>query len=109
MMSTSLFSPDKSMAEIDNGYAEDKKFRDALGEDGIKKLRELEADSIDSVDSELFSDEPRAELPARGWVKADPDFWKPKPAMAPAAKPAAASPKRHRCKALLRINPTCFA
>jgi hypothetical protein len=22
------------------------------------------------------------------WIKADPDFWKPKPAMAPAAKPA---------------------
>ena len=28
-----VFSDDKSMADIDTGYAEDKQFHDALGED----------------------------------------------------------------------------
>jgi hypothetical protein len=27
------------------------------------------------------------------WIKSDPDFWKPKPTAAPAAKPAAPAPK----------------
>lgn len=85
------FSDDKSMADIDTGYAEDKQFRDALGEDGLKRLRELEADCVKDTDSELFAINPAQSYPPDEWVKADPDFWKPKPAAAPAAaaKPAA--------------------
>ena len=52
------------MAEIDTGYAEDKQFHDALGEDGMKKLRELEQACIDSIDSELFQINPAPELSA---------------------------------------------
>lgn len=84
-----VFSDDKSMADIDTGYAEDKQFRDAMGDDGMKKLSQLSADSIDSEDSELFAINPAQSYPPDEWVKADPDFWKPKPAAAPAAKPAA--------------------
>jgi hypothetical protein len=84
-----VFSDDKSMADIDTGFAEDKQFRDALGDDGLKKLRELEADCIENTDSELFAINPAQSYPPDEWVKADPDFWKPKPATAPAAKPAA--------------------
>lgn len=87
------FSDDKSMADIDTGYAEDKQFRDALGEDGLKRLRELEADCIQDSDSELFAINPTQSYPPDAWVKADPGFWKPKPAAAPAAKPAAAAKK----------------
>jgi hypothetical protein len=83
------FSADKSMAEIDTGFAEDKQFHDALGDDGLKKLRELEADCIQDSDSELFAVNPRQSYVPDEWVKAAPDFWKPKPAAAPAAKPAA--------------------
>jgi hypothetical protein len=89
------FSLDKSLAEIDTGFAEDKQFRDALGDDGMKKLHQLEADSIESSDDELFAVNPAQSYPADEWVKAAPDFWKPKPAAAaakptvkPAAKPA---------------------
>ena len=32
-------SADKSMADIDTGFAENKKFMDALGEDGVKQFR----------------------------------------------------------------------
>ncbi|MFZ1939960.1 MAG: hypothetical protein WBE56_12830 [Terracidiphilus sp.] len=82
-----FFSLDKSMAEIDTGFAEDKQFRDALGDEGMRKLRELEADCIQDSDSELFSINPAQSYPPPEWVKADPDFWK---SSAPAAKPAAA-------------------
>ncbi len=85
-----MFSADKSMAEIDTGYTEDKQFHDALGVDGLKKIRELEQASIDSVDSELFQINPRQSYPPDDWVKADPDFWQAKPAMASPAESAAA-------------------
>ncbi len=86
------FSADKSLAEVDTGFAEDKQFRDALGEDGLKKLRELEADAVASTDSELFAINPVQSYPMDQWVKAAPDFWKPKHSAAaakPVAKPAA--------------------
>jgi hypothetical protein len=83
------FSADKSMAEIDTGYAEDKQFRDALGEEGLRRLHELEAACMDSSDSELFVVNPKQSYVPDEWIKADPDFWKPKPAAAPAGKPAA--------------------
>jgi hypothetical protein len=85
-------SPDKSMAEIDTGFAEDKQFVAAVGEEGMKKLRDLEKESVDSADSELFSINPAQSYPPEEWVKADPEFWKPA-AGAPAAKPAAPAKK----------------
>ncbi len=86
------FSPDKSMADIDTGFAEDKQFHDALGAEGLQKLRELEKACVESTDSELFAINPAQSYPPEAWVNQDPDFWKPKPAMEPAAKPAAKKP-----------------
>jgi len=83
-----VFSDDKSMADIDTGYAEDKQFRDAMGDDGMKKLSELVAACIQESDSELFAINPAQSYPPDSWVQADPDFWKTKPAAAPAAKAA---------------------
>jgi hypothetical protein len=88
-----VFSDDKSMADIDTGYSEDKKFRDAMGEDGMKKLDQLVSECIESSDSELFGINPAQSYPPDEWVKASPDFWKPKPAMATAAKAAPAAKK----------------
>jgi len=85
-------SADDSMADIDKGYMEDKKFRDAIGEDGMKKLRELMADTVDSSESELFSINPKQSYPKPEWIKDDPDFWKPKAAAKPAAAAKAAAP-----------------
>ena len=87
-----ILSPDKSMADIDTGFSEDKSFRDAMGDEGMKKLGELEADCIQESDSELFGINPAQSYPPDEWVKAAPDFWKPKPVMAPAAKAPAAKP-----------------
>lgn len=81
-------SADDSMSAIDTGYAENKKFMDALGSDGVKEFHALFASAVDSSYSQLFSINPKQSYPPEEWVKNDPDFWKSKPAMA--AKPAAA-------------------
>ena len=75
-----VISADKSMADIDKGYAEDKKFQDAMGVEGMKKFSEMVADTIDRSDSELFEINPRQSYPRDEWVKANPDFWRPKQA-----------------------------
>jgi len=82
-----IFSIDKGMADIDNGFADDKKFRDAMGDDGMKKVEDLVAACIESSDSELFAINPKQSYAPEDWVKENPDFWKPKPTME--AKPAA--------------------
>jgi len=87
-----VLSADKSMADIDKGFAENKSFETAMGESGMKKLHELEAASIDKSDSELFSINPKQSYPLEEWVKGNPEFWKPKPMMASAAKAASPAP-----------------
>jgi hypothetical protein len=86
-------SADNSMADIDTGFANGKKFADAMGEGGMKKLDSLAAASIETWHNELFSVNPRQSYVNPDWIKADPDFWKPKPMAAPAVKPAAAEKK----------------
>lgn len=91
-----LISTDRSMAEIDNGTADSKKMMAALGEDGMKKFSDLEASTIESVDSELFAINPRQSYPPAEWVSKDPAFWNPKPLLASAAKPAAMKIKKSK-------------
>ena len=88
-----VISTDKSMADIDRGNADGKKFSDALGEEGMKKFSDLEASTVDSVDSELFAINPRQSYPPPAWVSADPEFWSPKPLMASETKSAAKEKK----------------
>jgi hypothetical protein len=78
----------KSMADIDNAFMEDKKWGEAMGENGMKELDELFAATVSSSHSELFSVNPRQSYVSPDWIAADPDFWKPK---ATPAKPAAES------------------
>ncbi len=82
-----VFTPMKSAAEIDRGFAQGKQFIANLGEEGMKKLSELEAAAVESSQSNLFQFNPRMSYVSDEWVKTDPDFWKPKPAKAPAAAP----------------------
>jgi hypothetical protein len=86
-----VFTPMKSAAEIDRAFLQSKQFRDAMGEDGMKKLGELSAAAIESSQSNLFAFNPKMSYVSDEWVKADPDFWKPK-AAAPAAKKPAEAP-----------------
>jgi len=79
----------KSLTEIDRSFLDTKEFRAAMGEDGMKKLDELVAVSIESSLHNLFAFNPRMSYVADEWIKND-DFWKPKAAAMPAAaaKPA---------------------
>jgi len=81
-------SADNSLAEIDSSLMDGKKFADALGEEGMKKLDGLTAVAMESWHNELFSVNPRQSYVNPDWIKAEPDFWKPKSMAAPAAKAA---------------------
>jgi hypothetical protein len=88
-----LFSADTGLDEIDTGGAEGKKFRDAMGEDGMKKMAEVNQHAVMSTETQLFSINPKQSYPPDAWVKGNPDFWKPKPMSMPAMAPAAAAKK----------------
>jgi hypothetical protein len=77
-----IFNPMKSASEIDRGFAQGKAFEAAMGEEGMKKLRELTAATIESSQTNLFSFNPRMSYIDESWIKADPEFWKPKAAHA---------------------------
>jgi hypothetical protein len=83
-----VFNPMKSLAEVEEGYADQKKFVDAIGEDKMKRLSELSASCIESTQTNLFRFSPKMSYPEESWIKADPTFWRPKMTPAP-AKPAA--------------------
>ena len=78
----------KSLSEIDRAAEDSKKFAAAMGEDGMKKLNELFAACAESSQEQLFAINPKMSYVADEWIKADPDFWKPKAAAMPSAKPA---------------------
>jgi len=81
-----FITPRKSADEIDKNMSEEKDFVSALGEDGMKKLDELAAVAIESSEASLFMFNPKMSYVSDDWVKADPDFWKPKAAHAAARK-----------------------
>jgi len=68
----------KTLAEVDHGFqTENKQFEAAMGAEGMKKLEELVAASIESEQHQLFAFNPHMSYVADEWIKADPDFWKP--------------------------------
>ena len=91
----------KSMTDVDTGFAEGKKWIEAMGPDGMKRLDELSAEAIESSHAELFTVNPKQSYVSEEWIKSDVDFWRPKPAKAaaesaiakPAAKPASPASK----------------
>jgi hypothetical protein len=80
-----VFTPLKAAAEIDQEFARSKQFMANMGEEGMKKFSELLAGAIQFSQHNLFSFSPKMSYVSEDWIKADPDFWKPK--MSPAAAP----------------------
>jgi hypothetical protein len=83
----------KTLAEIDKGFAEDKQFEAAMGEDGMKKFEELYAECCEATQQQLFAFSASQSYPQDAWIKSDPSFWKPKPVAASPAKAAAEDKK----------------
>lgn len=73
-----VFNPMKSLAEVEEGYADEKKFVEAMGEDKMKRLAELTEACIASQQTNLFHFNPKMSYPQESWIKADPAFWTPK-------------------------------
>ena len=80
----------KSGADADAEFGAGRAFEEAIGKDGMKKMAELEATSVASEMTNLFTVSPKMSLPTDAQVKSDPDFWKPKASAATAAKKPAA-------------------
>jgi hypothetical protein len=81
--------PMKSASEIDKSMTTDKQFAENMGEDGMKKLGELESSAVEFTQTNLFMFNAAMSYPPDAWVKADPGFWKPKSAMHEKAMPKA--------------------
>ncbi|MGB8522746.1 MAG: hypothetical protein WCD43_07255 [Candidatus Acidiferrales bacterium] len=88
-----VITPRKSASEIDAGFEQDAKFMAVMGPDGMKKLSELSAAAIASSETNLFVINPRESYMDEELIKADPDFWRPKAAPAPAVKKEKAESK----------------
>jgi hypothetical protein len=73
-----MITPMKSASEIDHELASEDAFYASRNANDSKKMAELAAACIASVQSNLFQLDPKMSYPRDTWVKADPDFWKPK-------------------------------
>ena len=81
-----VITPLKTLADIDANFLNDKKFMEAMGKDGMKKLEDLSAAAIAENQTNLFHFSPKMSVPPPSWIAAEPDYWTPKPP-APARKP----------------------
>jgi len=84
-----MLSGDKSLANIDAGFGDEKKIDAILTDEDKTKLRTLRADSLESEVDQLLAINPKQSYVGEEWIKSNPDFWKPKAAAVAAAKPAA--------------------
>lgn len=81
-----FFYPRKSLAEIDKAgpmHSADA-YRDAVGESGRLRQREMTRAAIESSQTLVFQLRPQMSLLDKEWIDADPAFWTPKPPPAPA-------------------------
>jgi hypothetical protein len=71
-------SPMKSMAEVDQEMLDDKALGSSLSDEDRRKIRELTAAAVESIESNLYAMNPKMSYPPDTWVKADPTFWSQK-------------------------------
>jgi hypothetical protein len=85
------FQPLKSLAEVDAfPQTHGKAYREAIGDDGRKKLSELASAGSLSSETNIFAFSPKMSYVSKETVAADADFWKPKTV----AKAAAGAKKK---------------
>jgi len=86
-----IFTPRKSLAEMDPNPAITRAVQDAMGEDNAKRRQKLLADSVISTETTIYGFSPRMSYVPKEWAKSGGDFWTPKPP--PAPKPVAKKPE----------------
>ena len=85
-----VFTPRKSLAELDPNPAMSKAVQDAIGEDNTKKRQKLLTDSVISSETSIYAFSPKMSYVPKEWAKTGGDFWTPKPP--PPPRPAAKKP-----------------
>ncbi|MGA2475776.1 MAG: hypothetical protein ABSF73_04065 [Terriglobia bacterium] len=88
--------PMTSLKDQDTGLAHAKDFGAALGDEGRGQMNKLYAESVASVEDNIWMVIPEWSYVEKSWIEADPQYWAPEPAAKPARKPAAgaaAAPK----------------
>jgi hypothetical protein len=89
-----IFTPRKSLAELDPNPAVSRAVQEALGEDNAKKRQKLFAESVMSTDTSIYAFSPRMSYVPKEWAKTGGAFWAPPTPPRPAAKkPAEGEPK----------------
>jgi hypothetical protein len=68
-------TPMKSLAEVDQEILSDKSLMGSMSADDLKKLGELNAACLESVESSIFAISPKMSYVSDAWVKSDPAFW----------------------------------
>ena len=76
-----IFTPRKSLGDLDAAMGMGKAFQDALGADGRERWAKLVGETTAADSTELLEFSPEMSYPPDEWVKADPSYWKPKPMM----------------------------
>lgn len=89
-----LFSPMKSFKEMDDEYANEGAFMQAMGEENMKNLMKGTGDVFVSMESNIYAFNPNMSNVPKEVAAADPKFWTPKPMAkrAPAVKKEGAKP-----------------
>lgn len=72
-----VFTPMKSLAEVDQNIMGSKKFMTAMGDEWMKKASALAESCLQLSQNNLFVFNPKMSYVSDQWIKADPSFWKP--------------------------------
>jgi hypothetical protein len=85
-----VFTPRKSLAEMDPNPAVGRAVQQALGEENAKKRQKLLADSVISAETIIYAFSPKMSYVPKEWAKTGGEFWTPKasPKAVAAKKPA---------------------
>jgi hypothetical protein len=78
-----IFTPRKSLAEMDPNPTVAKAVRDAMGDDGANRRQKLLADSVISTETSIYAFSPMMSYVSKEFAKTGGDFWTPKPPPAP--------------------------
>ena len=74
-----VFTPRKSLAELDPNPAIAKAVQDALGEENRTKRQKLLSDSVISSETTIYAFNPKMSYVPKEFAKTGGDFWTPKP------------------------------
>jgi hypothetical protein len=70
-----LVTPMESLSVVDVMHDNNKKFRDAVGEDQLTMLRKSLDATVESSEADLFAFGPKISYVPQSWITSSPDFW----------------------------------